>query len=162
MNFINNKDKVGSSVVLLVALVYLNAAFDIPVNQVFGREVFSARTLPIALSIIAIVVCLVQIFAPARELPDESISEAIDGFQWKPCLMLTGAMLAYSLTFEFLGFLIATFLFLFVGFSILKETRYLVSAAVSGGVSVFMWTVLTQMFDIFLDSGDLYRFLVGT
>jgi hypothetical protein len=32
---------------------------------------------------------------------------------------------------------------------------------VSGGVAVFMWVILTQMFDIFLDSGDLYRFLVG-
>jgi hypothetical protein len=48
-----------------------------------------------------------------------------------------------------------------VGFVILKEKRYLLSAAVSGGVAVFMWAILTQMFDIYLDSGDLYRYLAG-
>lgn len=160
MNFINNKDKVGSSIILLVALIYLNAAFDIPVIQVFGGEVFTARTLPITLAILTIAVCLVQIFIPAGESADEKISEAIAGFQWKPFLLLTGSMILYSLTFSFFGFLIATFLFLFIGFSILNEKRYLLSAVVSGGVAVFMWTVLTQMFNIFLDSGDLYRFLV--
>ena len=61
MNFINNKDRVGSSLILLAALVYLNAAFEIPINQVMGDGVFTARTIPIALSSLTIVVCLVQI-----------------------------------------------------------------------------------------------------
>ena len=161
MNFINNKDKVGSSLILLTALIYLNVAFDIPVIQVLGDEVFTARTLPISLSIMTIVVCLVQIFLPVSGVADETISEAIAGFRWQPCLLLTGLMFAYSLAFKFLGFAIGTFLFLFIGFSILGEKRYLVSAAVAGGVSVFMWAVLTQMFDIYLDSGDLYRFVAG-
>ncbi len=160
MKFIDNKDKVGSGFILLFALIYLNAAFDIPVDQVLASEVFTARTLPIFLSLIAIVICLIQMFIPARG-SDEAKSVAIAGFQWKPCLMLTGSMLLYGLTFKFLGFAIGTFLFLFAGFAILKEKRYLLSAAVSGGVAVFMWVVLTQMFDIYLDSGDLYRLLAG-
>ena len=121
----------------------------------------TARTLPIGLSAIAIVVSLFQIFLPARAAVDETISDAIAGFQWKPCLLLTGLMLLYGLTFKFFGFFIGTFLFLFIGFAILKEKRYLLSAAVSGGVAVFMWVVLTRLFDIYLDSGDLYRSLVG-
>ena len=92
---------------------------------------------------------------------DESISDAVAGFQWMPCLLLTGSMLLYSLTFKFFGFLFGTFLFLFIGFAILKEKRYRLSAAISGGVAVFMWVILTQVFDIFLDSGDLYRLLAG-
>ena len=161
MNFINDKDKVGSSLILLFALIYLNASFDIPIHQGFGDEGLTARTLPIGLSIITIVVCLFQIFIPARGSADETISNAIAGFQWIPCLLLTGSMLLYSLTFKFFGFLIGTFLFLFIGFAILKEKRYLLSAAISGGVAVFMWIILTQMFDIYLDSGDLYRLLAG-
>jgi len=161
MKFLNNKDKVGSSIILLTALIYLNATFDIPINRVFGGEVFTARTLPICLSIMAIVVSLIQIFIPARGAVDETISDAIAGFQWMPCLLLTGSMLLYSLTFKFFGFLIGTFLFLFIGFAILKEKRYQLSAAISGGVAVFMWAILTQLFDIYLDSGDLYRLLVG-
>lgn len=161
MNFVNNKDRVGSSLILLAALVYLNAAFDIPIYQVMGGGVFTARTLPIALSSLTIVVCLIQIFLPARGGEDETIADAIAGFHWQPCLFLTGLMLTYSLTFKFFGFSLATFLFLFVGFSILKEKRVLLSATISAGVTLFMWVVLTQMFDIFLDSGNLLRLLAG-
>jgi len=161
MRFFDNKDKLGSSLVLLFALIYLNATFNIPIDQMLASEVFTARTLPIFLSITAIVVCLFQIFVPASGTADETISDAIAGFQWQPCLLLTGSMLLYSLTFKFFGFLISTFLFLFIGFAILKEKRYVLSAAVAGGVVVFMWLVLTQMFDVYLDSGDLYRLLTG-
>jgi putative tricarboxylic transport membrane protein len=159
MNFINNKDKVGSAIILLFSLVYLNASFDIPINQVLRIEVFTARTLPIYLSTMAIVVCLIQMFIPSSGAADDSIKDAIAGFQWKPCFLLTGLMLIYSLTFKFVGFAIGTFLFLFIGFAILKEKRYLLSATIAGGVSIFMWLILTQMFDIYLDSGDLYRLL---
>jgi hypothetical protein len=161
MKFINNKDRVGSGIVLLASLIYLNVAFDIPTNQVLDYEVLTARTLPICFALIAIVVCLFQIFTPASGTSDETISDAVEGFHWKPCLLLTGLMLLYGLTFQFFGFLVGTFLFLLTGFSILREKRYLLSAAVSGGVAVFMWVVLTQMFDTYLDPGDLYRFVAG-
>jgi len=161
MNFINNKDKVGSSIILLAALIYLNAAFDIPIHQVMGNEVFTARTLPIGLSILTIAICLIQIFLPAGTSGRETISDEIAGFNWKPCLLLAGLMLIYSLTFEFFGFALATFLFLFTGFSILKERRFLISATVSAGVALFMWVVLTQIFDIYLDTGSFYRLLAG-
>ena len=159
MNFINNKDKVGSGLILLFALIYLNASFDITVNQVIGNEVMTAKTLPTYLALLTIFVCMIQIFAPTRGAPDESISEAVAGYQWKPSILLAGLMLLYSLTFKFFGFLVGTFLFLLIGFFILKERRYLLSAAVAGGVTGFMWVILTQMFDIYLDSGDLFRLL---
>ena len=161
MRFLDNKDNVGSSLILLFALVYLNATFDVPVYRVFSGEVFTARTLPTFLAILTIAICLIQIFIPAKGADDESISKAIAGFQWKPCLLLTVSMLLYGLTFKYFGFSLATFLFLFAGFTILKEKRYLVSATISGGVVLFMWVVLTQLFDIFLDSGDLYRALMA-
>ena len=161
MRFLDNKDKVGSSIILLFALVYLNAIFDVPVYRVFSGEIFTARTLPTFLAILTIGICLIQLFIPAKGTEDESISKAIVGFQWQPCLLLTTSMLLYGLTFKFFGFSLATFLFLFIGFSILKEKRYLVSATISGAVVLFMWVVLTQLFDIFLDSGDLYRALAA-
>ena len=161
MNFLNNKDKLGSSIILLFALMYLAATFEIPIDQMIAVDIFTARTLPIFLSITTIVVCLVQIFMPVRGAADETISEATAGFQWMPCLMLTGLMLLYSLTFQFFGFLIGTFLFLFIGFAILKEKRVRLSATVSAGVAGFMWFILTQLFDIYLDTGDLVRLVVG-
>ncbi len=161
MNFINNKDKVGSGLILLFALVYLNASFDITINQVIGNEVMTAKTLPTYLALLTIFVCLIQIFFPTREAAGETISDAIAGFQWKPCLLLTGLMLLYSLTFKFFGFFLGTFLFLFTGFSILKEKRYLLSTTVALSVAGFMWIILTQVFDIYLDSGELFRLFGG-
>ena len=161
MNLLNNKDKLGSILILVFALAYLVSAFDIPIEESFANEIFSARTLPIFLAIITIAVCLFQIAMADRGSPDETIADAVAGFRWRPCLLLTGLMLLYGLTFEFFGFFAGTFLFLFAGFSILKEKRFLLSAAVSAGVATFMWAVLTQLFDIFLDPGDLYRLVAG-
>jgi putative tricarboxylic transport membrane protein len=161
MKFFNNKEKVGSAFVLLFALIYLNATFDIPVHKMIFIEIFNARTLPMFLAIATIIICLVLIFMPGGGLSDETMTDAVAGFQWKPCLLLTVLMLLYGLTFNFFGFLLATFLFLFIGFSILEEKRYRKSATVAGGVALFMWAVLTQMFDIYLDSGDLYRLVVA-
>ena len=161
MKFFNNKEKVGSAFVLLFALIYLNATFDIPVHKMIFIEIFNARTLPMFLAIATIIICLILIFMPGGGLSDETMTDAVAGFQWRPCLLLTVLMLLYGLTFNFFGFLLATFLFLFIGFSILEEKRYRKSATVAGAVALFMWAVLTQMFDIYLDSGDLYRLVVA-
>ena len=161
MKFFDNKEKLGSAFVLLFALIYLNATFDIPIHQMIFVEIFNARTLPMFLAIATIIICLILIFMPGGGLSDETMTDAVAGFQWKPCVLLTVLMLLYGLTFNFFGFLIATFLFLFIGFSILEEKRYRMSATVAGTVAVVMWAVLTQMFDIFLDSGDLYRLVVA-
>jgi putative tricarboxylic transport membrane protein len=161
MKFFNNKEKVGSAFVLLFALIYLNATFDIPVHKMIFIEIFNARTLPMFLAIATIIICLVLIFMPGGGLSDETMTDAVAGFQWKPCLLLTVLMLLYGLTFNFFGFLLATFLFLFIGFSILEEKRYRKSATVAGAVAFFMWAVVTQMFYIYIVSGDLYRLVVA-
>jgi putative tricarboxylic transport membrane protein len=161
MNFINDKNKVGSSLILLFSLIYLNAAFDIPLNQVLGGEIFTARTLPQCLSIVTIVVCLIQLSMSTGSTQTETISKAVSGFQWRPCVLLTLLMLFYGLSFNFLGFVIATFVFLLSGFIILGERRYLLCAGVSLALAIIIWGALTQVFDIYLDSGSLFRLVAG-
>ena len=162
MKMINSKDKVGACIILLFALIYLAVTFDIPIGRIAGSEVFNARTLPIVLAITTIFLCLAQIFMPTKELASETISASIKGFQWRPCLLLIVLMLGYGLTFGVFGFALATFLFLFIGFLILGERRYFLSVAIAAGVAVAMWLLLTQLFDIYLDSGDLYRLLANS
>ncbi len=103
MKFFNNKEKVGSAFVLLFALIYLNATFDIPVHKMIFIEIFNARTLPMFLAIATIIICLILIFMPGGGLSDETMTDAVAGFQWKPCLLLTVLMLLYGLTFNFFG-----------------------------------------------------------
>jgi putative tricarboxylic transport membrane protein len=85
----------------------------------------------------------------------------VSGFEWQLCLSLMLLMLAYGLTFEFFGFVIGTFIFLVLGFFIMRERRIVLLVSVATGLVLFMWTILTQLFDIYLDSGDLYRLVAG-
>jgi hypothetical protein len=52
-------------------------------------------------------------------------------------------------------------LFLHASFLVLGERRILVSGVIAASLVVFLWLMLTRVFGIFLDSGDLYRFLYG-
>ncbi len=161
MGFINSKDKVGSSLFLLFSLCYLNFTFEIPVDLIFGDELFTARTLPICLSVMAISLSLIHLFLPVSKDRSDHISVAVSGFEWQLCLSLMLLMLAYGLTFEFFGFVIGTFIFLVLGFFIMRERRIVLLVSVATGLVLFMWTILTQLFDIYLDSGDLYRLVAG-
>ncbi len=91
---------------------------------------------------------------------DKRVSEAVRGFDWKPTLLLVLAMSVYVWIFDVIGFALSSFLFLLSGFLILGERRFLLGAAVAGALVLFLWAVLTQLFGLYLDSGDLYRFLV--
>ena len=161
MGFINSKDKVGTSLFLLFSLCYLSVSFDIPLNTVFGGELFTARTMPIGLSVTAIVFCLIHLFLPTQNKQDDVISDAVAGFQWRLCFSLILLMLAYGLTFKFLGFALGTFMFLVIGFFIMGERRIVLSVSIAAGLVIFMWTMLTQVFELYLDSGDLFRLVVG-
>ena len=161
MGFINSKDKVGTSLFLLFSLCYLNFTFDIPLHTVLGGELFTARTMPIFLSVSAIILCLIHLFLPTKSDENNLISEAVIGFEWKLCFSLILLMFAYGLTFKFFGFAVGTFMFLVSGFSIMRERRIVLSVSVAAGMVIFMWTILTQVFDIYLDSGDLYRMVAG-
>jgi putative tricarboxylic transport membrane protein len=161
MGFINSKDRVGTSLFLLFSLCYLNFTFEIPLNTVFGGEQFTARTMPIGLSVTAIIFCLIHLFLPTQNKQNDIISEAVAGFEWRLCFSLILLMLAYGLTFKFLGFALGTFLFLVIGFFIMGERRILLSVSIAAGLVVFMWAMLTQLFELYLDSGDLFRLVTG-
>ncbi len=161
MGFINSKDKVGTSLFLLFSVCYLNFTFEIPLNTVLGGELFTARTMPIILSVTAIVFCLIHLFLPAQKNQNDIISDAVAGFEWRLCFSLILLMLAYGLTFKFLGFALGTFMFLVIGFFIMRERRIVLSASVAAGLVIFMWTMLTQVFELYLDSGDLFRLVAG-
>lgn len=160
MNVIDHKDKVGSGLLLIFSVCYLAATWNIPLNPILGEDYFTARTLPRGLAVIAIVMCIVQLSLPTNANNQNSIRATIRGFRWKPFLLLTGLMLAYGLAFEFLGFVLATVLFLVLGFLFLGEKRIALNVTVSIAIAVFMWLVLTQLFGVYIDTGSFYRLIL--
>jgi putative tricarboxylic transport membrane protein len=159
MNIFDNRDRLGNLLLLTFSLVYLRYIFDIPLDPAGQDQFFTARTLPWGLALLAIVCSLVQLASPSENQP--KASSLFANLHWKSMFLLTILMLVYSLAFSFLGFAIATFLFLLTGFAILGERRLWLSLSVAGGLVLFLWAVLTQLFDLYLDNGTLFRLLFG-
>ncbi|MDG1773582.1 MAG: tripartite tricarboxylate transporter TctB family protein [Oceanicoccus sp.] len=157
---IDNKDKVGAALLLVFALFYFRYSFDIPADPTAVGEFFTPRTLPTGLAILTIICSLVQLFMPANDSENLSIRDAVAGYQWKPMILLTSLMVVYSLSFSFLGFILATLLFLCIGFIILGEKRLMLCFSIAAGLVLFMWGMLTQLFGLYLDDGSLYRIIL--
>ncbi len=161
MGLLDNKDRLGALLLLVFAVVYLRFAWVLPLDPTATDESFTARTLPVGLALTSIVFSLIQLFAKNAAGADPRISSAVRGFRWQPMLLLLASMAIYSLAFDFLGFIAASFLFLLSGFLILGERRLLLASLVSAGMVVFLWLMLTQAFGLYLDNGDLYRLVAG-
>ena len=162
MRVLDNKDRIGALLLLTFSVTYLRYAWVLPLDPTATDSSFTARTLPIGLAGMAIFFSLIQLVTSLRPRVDSSISDSVRGFRWRPTLLLLVSMAGYSLLFDTLGFVLASFIFLLLGFLILGERRFLLSAGVAAALVGFLWVLLTQAFGLYLDSGDLYRLLVGT
>ena len=166
---LDNKTRLGSILLLLVAIAYLQLSFSVPIDTSFSDEAFNARTMPRALAIATIICALSQLaFSRAASADDsapestdnERLSSSLVATNWRPVLGLLGLMFIYSLCFEWLGFMLAGAGFLFCGFLLLGERRYGLAALVAFGLVGGLWAALTQLFGLYLDHGDLYRLII--
>lgn len=160
-NFFDNKDRVGASLISAFSLFYLRSSLSIPVDS-FDTEIgFTSKTLPIFLGSSAFVISLLLLLISYLQSEGESISESARNYDWKPVLALILLMTAYVAIFSYLGFVLASALFLQSAFFLLGERRLLVSISVSLGLVLFLWLILTHVFGLYLDEGTLYRVFVS-
>ncbi len=71
-------------------------------------------------------------------------------------LVLILLMGIYAAVFSYLGFVVASVLFLQAAFYVLGERRFLVSVSISVGLVLFLWVFLTRVFGLYLDNGALF------
>lgn len=157
MYFFDNKDRLGAFILLVFSLIYLRSSMDIPLDP-FDLEVgFTSRSLPIFLSVSAIFISILLVFFSVYDSEAKPVSDELSHIGWRPMLALILLMAVYVTTFNYLGFVLASALFLQIAFMLLGERRLLLSVCVSLGLILFLWFVLTQVFGLYLDSGTLYR-----
>ena len=96
---------------------------------------------------------------PSKAGSASSVSAAVENFNWRPALLLLLAMGLYSALFDKLGFIASSALFLYTGFVVLGEKRHALSAGVALALVLFLWAILTQAFGLYLDPGELYRYV---
>ena len=157
MYFFDNKDRLGAFILLVFSLIYLRSSMDIPLDP-FDLEVgFTSRSLPVFLSVSAIFISILLVFFSVYDSEAKPVSDELSHSGWRPMLALILLMAVYVTTFNYLGFVLASALFLQIAFMLLGERRLLLSVCVSLGLILFLWFILSQVFGLYLDSGTLYR-----
>ena len=95
---------------------------------------------------------LLLLFGSDEDSVEENANADLD---WRLAAGLLVLMIAYGLALEWLGFLVATTLFLIVGFWMLGERRPGILLAVSVPFTVGFWLLLTKALDIYLAPGQI-------
>ena len=114
------KDHIGGLVFLLLSVAYGYYGQQIPLLPGDEWEPFHARTLPDALAALGVVLSLVMLVTAERK-PEGKL--VLAGYDFGLVAKLLGAVLVFALALEWLGFLLATIVFLVSGFWLLGERR---------------------------------------
>lgn len=147
-------DKKIAVIFLVIALIYGYSAYTYPLLPFELYMVFLPNTMPMALSVLAIMFSLAIILGSGKPVDDAPS----DGFNLSQiprdkilqALALIAAMVLYALALRPIGFIIATTSFLFGTGWILGERKYLtmtLSAVIGAGV---IWYLVQEALGIFL------------
>ncbi|USD66482.1 tripartite tricarboxylate transporter TctB family protein [Vibrio sp. SCSIO 43136] len=147
------RDRVGAIIFLVVCLTYGYQTSLIPMFPGDEYEPFTARTLPTILSIVGSLLALALIITAK---PDEETGAVLD-FNWKLLISFLVLMALYGLGLTYLGFLLATSLFLLAGFYLLGERRKSILFGASFPFVTAFYLLLTQGLDIYLEPGIIFN-----
>lgn len=157
------KTRVGSLFFLVFSAIYFYQSFNIHMLPGSHYEAMTARTFPFYLGIIGMVISgLMLLFTYIKvDLEDMFDWEKLKTFDFKKGVYFVIAMLFYGFTIRTLGFIIATIIFLIIGFRILDEKSWKVILLTSFGVSIIFWFLLTQVLGVYIEQGMVFDYILG-
>ncbi|WP_428773553.1 tripartite tricarboxylate transporter TctB family protein [Vibrio sp.] len=147
-----SRDRVGAMLFLLLSLCYGYQTSLIPMFPGDEYEPFTARTLPTLLTIAGIGLSLLLLVFGQGDQQQEDVR----GMSWKLLVGFLALMALYGVGLTYLGFVIATSLFLVAGFYLLGERRLKVLFAASLPFVTGFYLLLTKGLDIYLEPGVLF------
>ncbi|NQZ91106.1 MAG: tripartite tricarboxylate transporter TctB family protein [Moritella sp.] len=154
-----NRDRVSGLIFLLACLIYGYQTTQIQLFPGDEYEAFTARTLPYLLTFAGIVMSLLLIvMSPSRPCTDNSCTEqsSDQDLDWRLLGSFVILMVGYGIGLTWLGFVLATSLFLLIGFWLLGERRKAVLLGASFPFVTLFWLLLTKVLDIYLEPGYLF------
>ncbi len=147
-----NRDHIGGFIFLVLSVTYGYYAQRIPMLPGDEFEPFHAQTLPIALSYLGGILGIAML-ATAKG----SVGKSFDvvGLDFLLVAKLLANIVLFALALEWIGFTLATILFLMIGYWLLgeREIKTLILASVPFAVGI--WVVLVKLLDIYLAPGRL-------
>lgn len=154
---IQNPEKVGALFFLAVSIAYGLYAFKIPLTLLAQQETFNARTMPFALSVLGTLLSLMIIILPAsEELKEETIKTLFSGMDWRRAWLFIAMMVVYAFAMTWLGFIIASILYLTSGFYILGERRIKVLLLASIPLVVGIWLLMSKILGMYIAPGEIF------
>ncbi|SGZ01960.1 tripartite tricarboxylate transporter TctB family protein [Moritella viscosa] len=155
-----NRDRLSGLIFLLVCLIYGYQTTQIQLFPGDEYEAFTARTLPYLLTTAGIVMSLLLIvMSPAAPSNRNACEQQIANesrLDWRLLTSFIILMTAYGVGLTWLGFVLATSLFLLIGFRLLGERRKTVLLGASFPFVTLFWLLLTKVLDIYLEPGYLF------
>jgi len=153
-----NRDRVSGLIFLLVCLIYGYQTTQIQLFPGDEYEAFTARTLPYLLTTAGIIMSLLLIVMSPAKSPTEQNCNTGSGssLDWRLLTAFVVLMVAYGVGLTWLGFVLATSLFLLAGFWLLGERRKAVLLGASFPFVTVFWLLLTKVLDIYLEPGYLF------
>ena len=153
------RDRASALVLLAVSVVYGWMATGIEMFPGAEADPFTPQTLPKALAVLGAVLAIALLITRPKDEGARSFASAFAGYQWGKVIQLMVAMLLYAFALVWLGFLLATVLFLAAGFWILglRSLRTIVLGSVP--LAVGFWLVLAKLLDIYLAPGEIWYLL---
>ncbi|WP_421272143.1 tripartite tricarboxylate transporter TctB family protein [Aeromonas taiwanensis] len=149
------KERFGGLLFLLLSLAYGYHATQIPGYPGDEYEPFTASTLPYALAGVGIALSLLLMASPGGEpLQKESGN-------WRLVFAFLVLMIIYGVALTWLGFLVATTLFLIVGIRLMGEPSLAFACKVSVPFTLIFWALLTKGLNVYLEPGRLFTQLLG-
>ncbi|MCL6283274.1 tripartite tricarboxylate transporter TctB family protein [Ruegeria sp. 2012CJ41-6] len=144
-------------VILLVCVAYGYAAYftmDGVLPPIMQRSPIWPSSFPKVLAVGAILFSLAIVLglekAPQKEDAADINLSRLGDYNVGQALLLLGLMVAYALLLRPLGFLAATFLFLFLGAFILGERRFVLMAVIAAIAAGCVWYLVDAVLGIFL------------
>ncbi len=147
-------DRWVATLFLAISLVYGYAAYNYQLLPFERNMVFLPNTLPMALSVLAVIVSLIIVISPkaakdADELGDIDLTRLRE-FKIAQTLALVSAMVLYALLLRPIGFLAATALFIAGTSIILGERKFHVLVPIAVVTSGVIWYLVQETLGIFL------------
>lgn len=149
-------DKWIAVLFLLGAVIYGYAAMNYPLLPFERNMPFLPNTLPMALSVLAIIIALIIIVSPTKKDDGEAdVLGAIDiarirEYKIGQASMLIGIMILYAIALRPAGFLLSTTLFLVGSGYVLGERKFHIMIPVAIVGALVVWALVDLVLGIFL------------
>lgn len=150
-------EKGGALAMLVFSMAYGYQAMQMPLTFLAAQETFNSKTLPIGLSVAGIIISLLILILPTVDAKGKiSFTEVFKGKVWNKTIWLFVDMALYGFLMPFLGFIVASIVFLLFGFFILGERRWMLMILVAVLVVLGLWVLLSVMMGIYIAPGEIF------